>query len=466
MTTSVDSGPLKIKPRIALITNDVIGERMAGPGIRYWEFARVLSRHGSVTLAVPPLIPMPSAPPKPDFEAEIVICRTLTSLQALVKKVDVIMTLGGMLAQYPFLAETGKPLILDLYDPFLLAGLHKFDDRPMSERLSRNEGYRRTHIFQVRAADFIICASEKQRDYWLGMLAILGRINPFTSDDDSTLRRLIDVVPFGLPAEPPQHNRQVLKGVYKTIVPEDKVLLWGGGIWNWFDAPSIIKAMSIIIQHRSDVKLFFMGINRPNVSLPRMHAVEQAIALSRELDLYDRYVYFNDWISYKERQNYLLEADIGVSLHLNHAETRFSFRTRFLDYLWTGLPIVTTEGDVLSELVQEWRLGQVVKPGDVEGIAKAIMDLLDTSHLRETYQPRFRQVAAKYHWEAVTRPLVDFCTNPRLGPDKTYLKDIPLFEDVRTPWWSLPGKSWRVVKQLGLRGLSHKIGEYLRWRFN
>jgi hypothetical protein len=36
---------------------------------------------------------------------------------------------------------------------------------------------------------------------------------------------------------------------------------------------------------------------------------------------------------------------IGVSAHPAHLETRFAFRTRMLDYLWAGLPIVSTEGE-------------------------------------------------------------------------------------------------------------------------
>ena len=39
--------------RILLISNDVIGERMAGPGIRFWEFAKALSGDLQVSLAVP-----------------------------------------------------------------------------------------------------------------------------------------------------------------------------------------------------------------------------------------------------------------------------------------------------------------------------------------------------------------------------------------------------------------------------
>src|SRR5664280_3299763 len=45
---------------------------------------------------------------------------------------------------------------------------------------------------------------------------------------------------------------------------------------------------------------------------------------------------------YTERSDHLLDADVGVSTHFDHVETEFSFRTRILDYLWTGLPIVAT----------------------------------------------------------------------------------------------------------------------------
>src|SRR5216684_9002656 len=36
--------------RVVVATPDVVGERMAGPGIRAWHFASELARHVSVTL--------------------------------------------------------------------------------------------------------------------------------------------------------------------------------------------------------------------------------------------------------------------------------------------------------------------------------------------------------------------------------------------------------------------------------
>jgi glycosyltransferase involved in cell wall biosynthesis len=405
---------------------------------------------------------MQTPPGKPGFPGTLVVCEREAELKALAVEAEVIITLGTVLAMYPFLAKAATFLVSDLYDPFLLSGLSQYAHHPAVERISLHEGYRRALNLQIQAADFFICASEKQRDYWLGTLSALGRINPLTHDDDQTLRRLIDVVPFGLPTEPPIHTRQVLKGVYKTIAPDDKVVLWGGGIWNWFDAPTLIRAMALIVHQRTDIKLFFMGAGRANVSLPKMQAAEDAVSLSRELGLYDRYVFFNDWVPYQERQNYLLEADLGVSLHREHVESRFAFRTRFLDYLWAGLPMVATEGDVMSEHMRAWELGRLVEPEDVEGVATAILDLLNTPNLRETYQSRFTQAAAKYRWDIVTAPLVNFCADPRRAPDKVYLKQLPLGYEQR--WMSLPAKIWQVLRNQGIAGLMRQANEYIRWR--
>ena len=88
-------------------------------------------------------------------------------------------------------------------------------------------------------------------------------------------------------------------------------------------------------------------------------------------------MHFNDgWVPYEERGAWLLEADIGVSAHHDHLETRFAFRTRIVDYLWAGLPVVATRGDALGDWVANGGLGRAVAPGDAEAFAAACAELL------------------------------------------------------------------------------------------
>ena len=387
---------------VALIVTDLIGERMAGPGIRYWEFCRILKEQFQLRLIVPPFVPTDFSSPPDIYPAPIVYCTSETELRQAVADCDVLVTLGVVLYLYPFLTQLGKPLVLDIYNPMILEDLERESGSDMATRLTTNENFIGAHRANTRSGDFFMCASEKQRDYWLGMLSALGRLNPYTHSQDPSLRRLIDVVPFGLPEEPAQHTRRVLKGVVPGIGENDRVILWGGGIWKWFDALSLIRAMPLVLEERDDVRLFFMGMHRSHQNVARITAVDQVLALTRELGLENRSVFFNDWVAYHERQNYLLEADLSASLHLDHVETRFAFRTRLLDCLWTGLPVIATRGDVMAETLAEHGLAFLVEPQDVAGVAQTILDLLDRPDLRQDCMARAAVLAPEYHWRTVT----------------------------------------------------------------
>src|SRR6266508_5517587 len=142
--------------------------------------------------------------------------------------------------------------------------------------------------------------------------------------------------------------------------------LWAGGIANWFDPLTPIRAMAEIAGSRADVKLVFLSLSPPR-GAPTAMAV-QAVELAESLGLLGRNVFFNEhWVPYTERHRYLVAADIGISAHFQGLESRYAFRTRLLDHFWAGLPTITSSGDVLGELVRDRALGVVVEPGDVAG---------------------------------------------------------------------------------------------------
>lgn len=397
------------QPRVLIITHDVVDEKMAGPAIRCWEFARALGRGAEVTLATPHAS---SLSPR-EFE---LLRYGDERLEDLARASDVIILSGATLWHFPFLRSVGAALVVDVYDPFLLESLPMLSRQPVIERRRRHAETLDALTDLLIWGDYFICSSEKQRDYWLGWLNALGRVNPSTYDDDPTLRQLIDVVPFGIPDEPPEHTHPVVKGVRPGVAPTDHVILWGGGVYNWFDPLTLIRAMERVAAQRDDVKLVFLGIRHPNPEVGGGEMAERALALSRELDLYEKSIFFNDWTPYDERQNYLLEADVGISLHFAHVETRFSFRTRLLDYIWAGLPIIVTRGGVLSSLVKEHQLGWTVDYESVDEVTQAILRSAESP--REGFQDRFADVAPELRWRTVTEPLKNFCHHARRAADQ------------------------------------------------
>jgi glycosyltransferase involved in cell wall biosynthesis len=140
--------------------------------------------------------------------------------------------------------------------------------------------------------------------------------------------------------------------------------------------------------------------------------------LANELGLTGTHVFFNEgWVPYGDRGSYLLDADIGVSTHLDHVETAFSFRTRVLDYLWAGLPVVATGGDVFADVISDSGLGRTVPAGDVEPLADALLSLLDDPAARRSCADASARLAQAYRWDVVLQPLLAYCRAPRRAPD-------------------------------------------------
>jgi GT2 family glycosyltransferase/glycosyltransferase involved in cell wall biosynthesis len=402
--------------RLLIITHETIGARMAGPGIRAWEMACALAEQFDVTLAAPGL------PTRSHPGLRVVGYETdpphYPSLSKFIASADVVLAMGELFARIQQLRDLGKPAILDLYDPFELEKLAQspFAQEQFQERTDAESGI---HLrLEGALGDFFICASERQRDLWLGVLLAAGRINAFTYRQDHTLRRLIDVVPFGMPIHPPLPQRPALKGVHPGIHLDDKVLLWNGGLWQWFDPLTVIDALAQVLQVRQDVKLFFAaGRHFNSQTVPEMPIYAQTVERCRELGLLDRHVFFGDWIPYDERGDYLLEADLSVSAHQAGLESHFASRTRLLDCIWAGLPIVSTQGDPISDMVAERGLGYTVPPARPDLLADIILKALTDPDLRSRVAEHAVTVRSELSWQRVVTPIAAFLEQAAFSPD-------------------------------------------------
>lgn len=403
------------RTRVLIITGDPIGAKMAGPAIRAWHMAEALAEEHDVrlvslecheTLAV-------------NFVLDTVKPGDNKAMSAHEGWADIIIFQGLAMALFPAIRKTQKILVVDIYDPMHLEQLEQ--GRPQGEAAWTQATADATTVLneQLTRGDYFLCASERQRHFYLGQLAALGRINPANYADDPDLTGLISVVPFGLEPEPPAHESKVLKGVHPGIGEDDKLLLWSGGLYNWFDPLTLIRAVTKVSETHPEVKLYFLGTKHPHPGVPEMKIVTDSRALAVELGVSDTNVFFNgSWVDYKDRGNYLAEADLGVSTHHSHIETTFSFRTRILDYLWASLPMVVTEGDHFAELVEERGVGRTVPAGDVDALAAAIEDLLFSEGELAKAQQAIAEVRSEYEWGSVFAPLLEFVGDAHYASDR------------------------------------------------
>jgi glycosyltransferase involved in cell wall biosynthesis len=387
---------------------------MAGPAIRALELARVLAEHCHVTLAAPP----GSRLEDPRLELLEATHADFDRLLAALRAHDVVVAqqLPAQLLRY--VSKLPVRYVADLYNPLMIELLEALADAGSPREHSLWRHLTRTVYIQCATADFVICASEKQRDLWLGGMGLSGLLDLDSYRHDRTYRAFVDVVPFGLKERPPVHERQVLKGVWPGIAADDRVLLWGGGIWRWLDPLTPIRGVERLAAEGRRVHLFFMGVERPGADRSVIpSSADQAIAYARERGLEGVCVHFNrGWVPYGERQNHLLEADLGISAHHEHLEARFSFRTRVLDYLWAGLPMVLTRGDSMADLVERRGLGEAVDPEDDRAFAAACATLLDDPERRARAVAAVRAAAGSFRWDRAAAPLVDYCLHHRERP--------------------------------------------------
>lgn len=385
-------------PKILIYSPNVIGKSMAGASIRPWEFAKALSKKHQIILI---------SQDKPQIQSQEF--EILSFHDPLCKKhfqqADVLI---AQRLTFP-LAAAAKyhklKIIIDAYVPGPLELLEHFKADSNPERHGKILSETSNIILSFKMADGILCASEKQRELWLGFLLGQKLIPPSLYDQDPTLRDFLAVVPFGLPSSPPQKKGKGLKEKF-GLKENDKVILWGGGLWNWFDPLSLIKAMKMIHAQRGDIKLVFMGVAPPDPDLPITSMSAKSIQLAKDLGLINECVFFNhDWVPYEERQNFLLEADIGASTHFDHLETQFSFRTRILDYLWAGLPILTTQGDAFAELIEKRQLGLVVPYQNAEAIAQSILSLINHPDQIQRIKSNIEGIREQFYWPSVTVPV-------------------------------------------------------------
>lgn len=398
---------------------DRVAEQMAGPAIRCWELGHLLSEYCDVTLATADLGVVASDA----IELVEFVAHSPRAIRGHVDRADVIIAQPQWSVLAGWMHRSGARVIYDLYTPETFELLEALAGRTSLNRYMWLQlTLDRLHD-ALRGGHSFICASEKQRDLWIGAMYGQRLIGPARYALDASFRSVIDVVPFGLPGEPPPPPRSssAIRERFPAIAPEDEIVLWNGGIWNWLDPACPVRALARLRDRRPGVRLVFMGtdtIEAAKAAAARAHA---AVA---EAGVQDS-VFFNDeWVPYDERHAWLQDADCAVATHLEHLETRFAFRTRLLDCFWTGLPAVCTEGDDLSDRIGREGLGETVAPGDDAALAAALEHVLERG--RASYADALTSVATDFAWPRVAAPLVDLVMDAR--PSR------PLGGHARGPW--------------------------------
>lgn len=267
-------------------------------------------------------------------------------------------------------------------------------------------------------SDKIFCRDAGIKKLILGSLLSLGRLNLENYLIDKKLHHLITEAPFGISSDKPVARNNLYRGKIKGIGESDFILLWNGGIWNWNDGETLIRAMSILKNKK--IKLIFQGFKHPDNNQKLSVQARKCLNLAVKLGLKDKTVFFTSaWVPYQDRGSFLLESDLGVVSSPDILEANLFFKTRIYDYFWADLPIIINDCEAFASLVQENKLGLIAKTGDEADWAKKIYSLYRDTKLRQEIKANIKKYKQKINWAESLRPIEEFAKKPKRSIDAT-----------------------------------------------
>lgn len=382
---------------VALLCSEPLRPQMAGIGIRYLEMARRLASAG---FEIRLLSPFRNAVEREEIERGLpgVEVADTGNLMDAVRNASCVVGQGQLVND---LIHGGleAPLVADFYDPWLVENLHYVSALGL-------DPYRNDHatwLLQLRSADLVLCSSEEQRLFYLGLLTAVGRVHPQVVAEDATLDRLIRIVPFGIPEDPGPHRP------YLEAAATGRRRILFGGLYDWYDPWPLLEGLRQASRSGAvDGEVIF--VHNPSSDTPQQLVRE--VEEWRRREKMEERVRFIDWVPAERRYDLLRDVDLLASTHRDSIETRLSLRTRFLDALAVGCPVLTTEGGAMSRMLREAEAGWVVPECDASAVAQALVDVLGPGGSSRAVAERGLELASRFRWSEALEPLVEYLRAP------------------------------------------------------
>lgn len=401
-----------MKKNILIISHDKIGSSMAGPGIRYHYMANELSKQHNVSVGFFDEAYLPDVHFQTQYKRLHIPKENFIEV---FKNIEVVIAMWLSPEMIDYCNSNEIFIVFDVYAPVPVENLSLFLYGADSIDKYTDHTYKQSYSMYknfFEKGDLFLFSNRRQLDFWTGyvfgsdIVSVTGyKIRPFFD-------RFI-YAPMGIDTSTEnKHKKNVMRGIIKGLERNDKILIWTGGIWNWFDAQVLIEAMRIVATTNPEIKLVFFGTKHPNPNVPKMKEASDALKKAKKYGLLNKNVYMLEgWVEYSERINYLLEADIAINTAKSTIESEFSHRTRVLDHFLVGLPTIATQGDFLTdEVIVKNRLGLAVPPSNPEELASTIIKSFEKSNYK-IMKENVKHIRPNYDWSVTLSALVSTLKN-------------------------------------------------------
>jgi len=302
--------------------------------------------------------------------------------------------------------KTTRPIWMEFYgDPLTISQVARF-------RSGSDQGIGTT-IALMRAAlmrgdVFSVCGAP-QAHMLVGELAMCGRLNSRTLGYEFTR-----VIAPGTPPVSAQEEQRTERLTALGIPPDAFVVLWCGGYNTWTDADTLYSGLVAAMAGNPRVHFLSAGASTYQASET---VYDRFIKRIQSCTYADRF-HLLGWRPWQEIAALYQVSDVGVSIDAVHYETIYGTRTRLMEMLAYGLPVITSYGCELSYQIPVKGAGIGFVSGDVNGFAKAILDSVSSPDVLANMRQAARDmVLGEWSFRATTAELRAWVCTPKVAPD-------------------------------------------------
>jgi hypothetical protein len=368
---------------VLVVANDGLpypGCPVSGSGLRAWGLGQGLTARGhDVRFAMPAEA---AAPGLPNGEGGPLLYDGV-GLREVIERTRPDVLVFQHWPRVGVADDLDVPVALDLHGPLMIeAAFQRRADEDRAE-LARVK----TQAF--RRADFISCAGEKQRQYFLPWLMLAG--------GDPTVES-IEVIPVSLSPDVPEH-----------VWESDEVnFVYGGMFLPWQDPSLGLATLVSVLESEGRGRLDFFGAPHPQFEMALGVFEDLEARLRRSSRVAVRGLRPRDELLDHYRRSYA-----ALDLMRRNNERELAFTTRTVEYLWCGLPVVYHDYGELSSMISEYEAGWVTPADDVAGLEKIVRGILrDPEEVRRRSRNAQRLARERLNWDRTIEPLDAFCRHP------------------------------------------------------
>jgi len=342
-----------------------------GPLERMKEFARLGSEEGfEVHLAVPRI----EAPPPPGIQLERLSPDLLDRIAPGEPVISSIFLPPRMLFS---LLRSSIPFHADFYCVSALEGMESLQNLSPGRILRGRQRTVSRYGMLARRAERLYFSNGGQMEFVGGVLfASSGNPDP---TEISRLPAKSIFAPMGIRGSAfPEGS----PNPYPTELAGRPIFLWGGGIWQWFDVESLLRTFRLLQDADDPAALYFLVDRNPSEESSQDSAPAKAVQLAAELGLLNRNVFFHSRpVTPADLPGFLEHCAAGIMSNAPTLEAHASWRTRYLDLVWSGRPLLSNRSDLLSDWMSERNAALTSKDGSPESLADLIRRFCTDSDL-------------------------------------------------------------------------------------